>query len=216
MRRVNAVVSRLTWSPDSGPALDLDKVKRQRRLGSTTSIDDLIDTWISGATSHFQEQTGRQIITAPFEYRVDCCPPVDRYIEIPKAPLQAVTAFKYLDGDEAEQTFDAENYTVITPKGDHCAPGRVVLNSDASWPSTLQREGAVWIEFTAGYGDTPADVPALIQSTLMFLVGHFHRYGEEVQEGTLQTLPLGAATLIQAFKYSALPTQRPWEVSWLD
>jgi len=52
------------------------------------------------------------------------------------------------------------------------------------------------------------------------LVGHFHKYGEEVVGGleanSLQKLPLGAEAIIQAFKWSALSTQSPWEVPWLD
>ncbi len=221
MRRVNAVLSKLVTSPSEGLALDLDLTKKQRRV-STDSLDDLFDLWIRAATSHFEEQTGRAVMRGTYEYRLDCFPPLcDRFIEIPKAPLVEVLTIEFdSDGSPSVDVFNSDSYDVIAPTGDHCAPGRIVLKSGATWPTTTAVGGAVRILFTAGYADEAADVPALIQSALFFLVGHFHKYGEEVIGGpeanSLMKIPLGAATLIEAFKYSALPTQRPWEVPWRD
>lgn len=220
MRRVIGTFSKLTTSPAAGLALDLDQVKLQRRVGSSTTMDALFEIWITAAASLFEEQTGRAVMIEPYQYRLDCPPPVDRFIEIPKAPLVAVTAITYLpEGSEDEATFSADNYDVITPVGLHCAPGRIVLKAGASWPTCASVDGAFRIAITAGYAETAADVPPLVQACLMFLVGHFHKYGEEVIGGTeaggLQTLPLGATTMIRAFRDSALPTQAPWEVPWL-
>lgn len=215
MRRVTATFSTLPTSPAVGLALDLDLVKLQRRVGSSTALDELFTLWITAAASVFTEATGRMAMIEPFEYRLDCPPPTDRFIEIPRAPLVTVDSITFLsDGSPSLETFGAENYDVIAPTGVHCAPGRVVLKSGASWPVCAAVEGALRIQGTAGYAETAADVPALVQACLMFLVGHFHKYGEEVQEGTLSTLPLGAETMMRAFRNSALPTQAPWEVPW--
>lgn len=219
MRRVNAVLNRLSWSPEN-LAVSLFTAKQQRRLSqSVTTLDGLIVTWIAAATAYFEEQTGRQLITAPWELWLDSFPPVDRFIELPRPPLRTVSSVTYLDAAEDEQTYSAANYTVLAPSGAYCAPGRIVLNDGANWPTTSTRERAVRITFTAGYGDNPEDLPPTATAALLFLIGHFHRHGEEVQETVgngLQTLPLGASKMIEAFKYSALPMQRPWEVSWLD
>ncbi len=215
MRRVIGTFSKLTTSPAAGLALDLDQVKLQRRVGSSTTMDALFELWITAAVSLFEEQTGRAVMIEPYQYRLDCPPPVDRFIEIPKAPLVSVSAITYaVDGSPSEETFDAANYDVIAPSGVHCAPGRIVLKDGASWPTCAAVDGALRITLTAGYAETAQDVPALVQACLMFLVGHFHKYGEEVQEGSLSTLPLGAETMMRAFRNSALPTQAPWEVPW--
>lgn len=218
MRRVKAVVSSVT--PIEALPIDVDLMKKQRRV-STSSLDDLFDIWIRAAASHFEEQTGRAVMRRSFEYRLDSFPPCDRFIEIPKAPLVSVASIAFdSDGSPSEDTFSADSYEVIAPTGDHCAPGRIVLKSGASWPTSSQVPGAVRILFTAGYADEAADVPALIQSALFYLVGTFHKYGEEVIGGpdanSLQKVPFGAAQIIEAFKLTALPTQRPWEVPWLD
>lgn len=219
MRRIKAIVSALATSPETAPALDLTLVKLQRRVGSSTALDDLFALWIAAATSHFQEQTGRQVIIAPFEYRLDCPPPCDRFIEIPRAPLVSVDGITFAsDGSPSIDTFSADNYDVIAPTGDHAPPGRIVLKSGASWPTTSQVDGALRIEFSAGYADSSEGVPKLIQAALMFLVGHFHKYGEEVigvmEANSLTKLPLGASTMIEAFRNTALRTQALWEVPW--
>lgn len=219
MRRVNTMLSRLPLSPDGTPALNLALVKMQRRVGQANGLDLLFTVWIDAAAQHFEEQTGRQLITAAYDYWLDSFPPVDRFIELPKPPLQSVLAVTYTDADGETQTIDSDDYTVLAPDGDYARPGRIVLNAGASWPTTTTRERAVQIRFTCGYGDTAEDMPALVQAALLFLVGHFHKHGEEVVEGQgigLQTVPLGASKMIEAFKYSALPTQSPWLVSWLD
>ncbi len=219
MRRVNAVLSKLVTSPSEGLALDLELTKKQRRV-TTDSLDELFEIWIRGATSHFEEQTGRSVMRGEFEYRLDCFPPCDRFIEIPKAPLVSVTGIEFdSDGSPSVDVFSSDSYDVATPTGDHCAPGRIVLKAGASWPTPTQSGGAVRILFTAGYADEAGEVPALIQAALYFLVGHFHKYGEEVIGGleanSLQAIPMGAAKIIEGFKFSALPTQRLWDVPWL-
>jgi hypothetical protein len=165
MRRINAVVSLLPTSPETGPALDLDLVKLQRRVGDSIALDSLFSLWIEAAASFFREQTGRQVIIAPFEYRLDCPPPCDRFIEIPMAPLVSVDAITFAaTAVPSIDTFSADNYEVITPTGVHAPPGRIVLKSGASWPVTSQVGGALRIAFTAGYAETAADVPKLIQA----------------------------------------------------
>lgn len=218
MRRVSAILTRLAASPEA-LALDLADVKRQRRLPpGPSSLDDLLETWIIAATEHFQEQTGRQCIETSFELRLDG-PPPDRFLELPRPPLRSVQSVGYYDGSDWID-FDASSYTVIAPTGTHCAPGRILLNSGASWPTPIEQPGGFRVLFTAGYGTSAADMPGLVKATLMFLVGHFHKYGEEVVGGpeanSLTTLPLGATAMITAFKYTALSTQRPWDVTWLD
>jgi len=193
--------------------LDLEEVKKQRRF-TATSQDTLFDLWISAARQHFEEQTGRQLITATWEYWLDAFP-AQSAIELPHPPLQSVLSVKYDDGDGAEQTWDAANYRVIAPAGDLAPRGRVALASGASWPSTIAQPAAVRIQFTAGYGDAPGDVPELIQHALLMILGHFHKYGEEVQDAksTLAELPMGARLIMQARKFASLPTLIP-RYSW--
>lgn len=214
MRRVSQILTKQTTSPESDYAVSLKLVKQQRRGPTGPAMDALFSLWILSATEYFQEQTGRQCVITPYEWRLDCFPPCDRYLELPRPPLQAVAAVEYLADDGSWTVFDSANYSVIAPIGAHAAPGRIVLHDDASWPTTIAQALSVRIQFTCGY----ETVPSLIQSCLLLLVGHMHRNGEEVVSGSdaanLAQLPLGAATIIRAFRDSALMVQAPWEVPW--
>jgi uncharacterized phiE125 gp8 family phage protein len=199
--------------------LDLEEVKKQRRV-TATSLDTLFDLWIPAARQLFEEQTGRQLMTATWETRLDCGPS-GCVIELPHPPLQAVLSIVFDDATGIEQTFDASAYTVIAPSGPYARRGRVVLVSGATWPT-----GPMRIRYRAGYGDAIGDVSELIRYALMMLVGHFHKYGEEVSEAraNILQLPIGAKSVMDALKYTALPTisltrssasfHTPWNWPW--
>ncbi len=186
--------------------LDLEEVKKQRRF-SSNSLDTLFDTWIAAARQHMEEQTGRQLITATWELRLDCGPGCG-VIELPHPPLQDVVSIVFDGSDGTEQTFDASGYKVIAPSGPYARRGRVVLVSGASWPSVTDYAGAIRIRYHAGYGDAPGAVSELVRYALMMLVGHFHKFGEEINEARANVLqlPLGAKAVMEALKWNALPT----------
>lgn len=180
------------------PALDIEEVKKQRRF-SSTSLDTLFDLWIQAATQHFEEQTGRQLLTSTWEYWLDGFPS-DGQIVLPFAPLQMVTSVSYRSGGSYTEV-DASLYQVVAPSGPYAGRGRVELEYGGAWPTVSVQPKAVRVEFVAGYGDAPGAVPDLVKAALLFLVGHFHKFGEEVQDAkfALQRLPLGAWSIIAQF-----------------
>lgn len=215
-RRSIATMDSLIVAPKVEP-LDLDEVKKQRRFTPTT-LDTMFDLWISAARQQFEEATGRQCITATWEYWLEACP-TGSVIELPHPPLQSVVGIFYDDDDASpvEQTVDPLTYSVSAPAGPYATRGRVTLASGGSWPTVPERPNGLRIRYTAGYGDAPGAVPELVRASLYYLVGHFHKFGEEVQEATntLVQLPIGFQLLMQGFKYSALPTLPPVRDSWL-
>lgn len=189
-------------TPPSVAVLDLEIVKKARRFSPTT-LDALFDSWIQAATEHFEQQTGRQLLTATWEYGLDAFPSC-RWIEIPHAPLQAVTSVTYFAGTADEAVMSTDDYVVVAPAGPRCARGRVALVEGAMWPTTQVAPHSVRIRYTAGYGHAPGAVPELIKVALHFLVGHFHRFGEDVQQAnnaqSLVRVPMGAQTIMRKFR----------------
>jgi uncharacterized phiE125 gp8 family phage protein len=213
MRRITTLTSKLESSPnEEALALDLTDVKLQRKV-SNSSLDVLFVQWIRAAATVFEAQTDRQVMTALWEYALERFPS-SREIELPKPPLQAVISIVYLDENEEEQTMDAADYDVVTPAGPYASRGRIVLTQDASWPTTLCRTRAVRITFRAGYADTSRHVPFLVKQCLMWLVGDFHRYGEETQDAALHPLPSGAARRIAEFRETARERLAPEAETW--
>lgn len=196
--------------------LTLALVKTYLRFTSSAE-DDLLNGWIATARAVFEEQTGRQIIDATWEYASHHVPR-RRSIDLPRPPLGGDVSITYDDANGDAQTFDPANYTVTTsflasasspgepPIDPFCGPGRITLVTDADWPAVSGDPCCFRIRRTCGYGDSADEVPPIIKSVLYLMVAHFHRNRVEVDVNRgFEVLPLGARDLIRNFKYSGFP-----------
>lgn len=93
-----------------------------------------------------------------------------RKFPLPCPPLIGGVVIKYLDGDEVEQTFAADQYAVLQ------ASNSLRLKSSAAWPTLADDLEAVRIQFQAGYNGTAVadggtgDVPARIKQAIIVMV----------------------------------------------
>ena len=200
----------------------LDLVKKHLRFQTTTE-DDLLTAWIAAARVYFEEQSGRQIVSAVYEYALDRFPDC-RLIQLPRPPLLGDVSVEYDDGDGEPIMLDPDSYRVIPSivlEGSpatgvidpFCKRGFIELKGTA-WPATALQAQAVRIRRTCGYGATVDDVPALIQAALYLLIAHFHRNRNEVMtdptgRASAVQLPMGASMILDGFKKTALPTRQP-------
>ena len=82
-----------------------------------------------------------------------------RHIVIPRPPLVSVASITYYDTSDTSATFASSKYFVDTKS----TPGRVCLNFDENWPTTLLRPcNGIDIQFTGGYGTSGSDVPEAV------------------------------------------------------
>lgn len=207
---------------EQNAALTLDYAKKHiRALGDVD--DDLTLVRINAAASYFEEQTGRQLITATREAWLDGFPFVgltgwDAGIELPRPPLRSIVDVLYVNENGDTVSFNdgaspATNYfTMWAPAGDYCQRGWVLPNYGVTWPTARLQRGAVRIRYTCGYGDTASDIPPLVRGILCYLVAHFDTFPSATRDGSVTTVPLGAQAMMDGFKYSALPSQvlRPY------
>ena len=174
--------------------------------------DELVESWIHAAASYFEEQTGRPIMRAVFEYWLDAFP-VETAIELPHPPLVDVQAVEYLDSDGALTAFTdgaspaSDLWLVRKPEGVYARRGWVLPAVGQVWPYAQTVPGAVRIRYEAGYADTQSDVPHLVKLALLHLVGQFDQFRSNLFEGSVTPIPFGADAMIAAFKYSAYPSQ---------
>ena len=121
-----------------------------------------IDRLISDATAFVEDFTWRALITQEWEYYLDDWPP-ERFIRIPKAPLQSIDGVDYtLDGEITAETFTDYETDIVSE------PGRIILERDESWPTDiLTAAHGIKIAFTCGYGDNPEDVPIRIRQAML-------------------------------------------------
>jgi uncharacterized phiE125 gp8 family phage protein len=152
---------RLITGPTTYP-VTLAEAKMQCRVDGTDE-NDLINTYISAATSHVESVTGRAIISQTWELVLD---DFSDAILIPKGPVQSITSVKYFDTAEAEQTLAADQYTLDNVSD----PAWLVRPEGVTYPEVADGVNNVIIRFVAGYSALPPEMKAAI----MLLIAHFY------------------------------------------
>jgi len=223
MSRVIGITSSLVTGP-AVPPVTVEYAKKHIKAISSAE-DILVATWIEAARSYFEEQTGRQIITATWEAWLDGCPDCRGRIELPKPPLQDVISVQYVDASGTLVSFDdgaspvTLSYAVKAPRGEYAGRGWIEPIYGVQWPTSRAESGAVRIQYRAGYGDSEEDVPALITGILAFLIGNHDQFRAAVhqeEQGAIAEVPYGVRMMLDGFKYSALPTvQMRTSVPWV-
>lgn len=122
-------------------------------------------------------------------------------ILIGKPRLISVTAVKYTEDGETAATFASTNYTVDAIDDTH---PRIVLDSDASWPSVaLEDVNPIEIEFTCGYGATSASVPEPIRLAILLLVSNWYEQRLPVftGQGSPVEVPFAVDALLTNYRW---------------
>lgn len=184
---------RLLEAPAEQP-VSLAEAKAHCRVDHTDE-DALIGSLIAAATGHLDGASGilgRCMVTQEWALDLDAFPET---IALPLAPVVTVDAVKYIDGSDALQTLDAAEYVVSN--------GRIEAAPDADWPVTRDRQGAVTVEFTAGYG-AAEDVPAALKAAMLLMIGHWYANRESVIVGTIASeLPMAVQALTTPYIFRA-------------
>lgn len=175
----------LATAPGTEP-LTVAEAKAYRRIEGSTE-DALVGDLITAARELFEEETGRQVITATWRLHLNRFPVGRAPIIVPKPPLQSVTSVTYLDADGASQTWDASEYTVVAPSGPFARPGVIYPKPGYTYPTSLVAANAVTVTFVAGYGAAATDVPDSLRSTLQAMVGDLYEQRETFLAGTIVT-----------------------------
>jgi uncharacterized phiE125 gp8 family phage protein len=98
-----------------------------------------------------------------------------------------------VDEDGTETTWASSNYFATTEAGF----GRVAKRQGQTWPlivSPVRSVGGIRIEFTAGYGTDPSDVPAPIRHAVKMIAQHLYE-NREAQE-----MPNAAMMILSRYK----------------
>jgi uncharacterized phiE125 gp8 family phage protein len=122
--------------------------------------------------------------------------PADDVLQLSLMPVSTIDSITYYDSDNVQQTLSAGDYTVH----DGFSFSYVKLDTDASWPSTYERDDAVTVTYTGGYGAAGSDVPAAIRHAGKLLIGHYYENREAVGTVSFSTLPMAVQSLLRPHK----------------
>ena len=135
-----------------------------------TSQDTMLDSLIKGAREAVEKQIHRTLITTVWRLYFDEFP--DEILLI-RPPIQSVDAIKYIDTDGTEQELTSYKADIISE------PARIQTAYGENWPSTRTETNAVYVEYTAGYGDTGTDVPAALLTAIKALAADIYEHPED-------------------------------------
>lgn len=161
--------------------------------------DGYLELLILAATEVLEALTSKAFITRNFRMYMDEWSD-DEYTMLPLNPVSAVSAINYIDdfgnSQSAMSLFEIDIF-------DESLPPRIKLKEDYVYPVLEDQMNAITIDFTAGYGDSPNDIPAKIKQCILFLVAHWYSAREPVISGTAtlsNAIPFTFKTTLNSFK----------------
>lgn len=140
-------------TPAENP-VSLDDAKAWCRVDGAAD-DAALRIALNAAFEQAQTICGRALGVQTWKLVLDAFSPA---IELSKGPVTGISAFNYVGIDGLEHTVDAGIYTLDLVSD----PQWIVLNSDDSWPDTLDAINVVSITYETGYADLPAPIKAAI------------------------------------------------------
>lgn len=172
--------------------VSVDECKTHMRVDFTDD-DAYIGALLAAAVDYVDGQgvLGRAMVTQKWRQYVGRSPGV---VRLRINPVQEVNAIAYYDPDGVEQSAALANFDIF---GNREAT-TVEPKRGNAWPITQDRPDAIWLEYTSGYGDAAADVPATVRHALLFIVSHWYGNREAVADKAMPEVPMGVTALINS------------------
>jgi uncharacterized phiE125 gp8 family phage protein len=135
---------------------------------------EMIQGYIKAARSDLDGWLGRMgecLITQTWELIFDQFP-AGKTIELPLRPVQSVISVTYTDAGGGVQSMPPSSYVL---DGISWTP-RLGLAPGASWPASAGTLGSAQIQFVAGYGDNPWEIPPVYRQGLLLMLAHLYEH----------------------------------------
>jgi uncharacterized phiE125 gp8 family phage protein len=170
--------------------LDADTPIAPPDLAHIERLTESAVAMLDGPDSKTRRALLTQVWTATFDWLAPELP-------LRFSPVQSIVSVKYTDTDGTVQTLAPATYKL---HGATSWDPIVAPVFGETWPDTRNEADAVIVEFTAGYGDTLADVPAPLLQAVRLLVAEWYETREAITFSSPSELPHGVRDLIQPFR----------------
>lgn len=187
----------------TAPVLSIEEIRDHCNVTATRDDQDsLLLAYLAAAVSYLEGPsgvTGLCLVEQTWLNRFSSFP-IQSVIELTPGKIIAVESVTYIDADGVSQVLSSVYYDLILING----RALLALVPGATWPETdPQSLQAVEIEFTAGFGETGAAVPATIKQAIKLMIGHWYEHREAVVVGNVSTneLPLAVKALLAPWQH---------------
>lgn len=181
----------------SGPAVEpvtVADAKVHLRIDASAE-DVLLGSLLLTSRLHIEAALGLALINQTWMLVLDRWPG-DGIVEIPIAPLQAITAVRVRDTAGTPSVVAPTSYLVdIASK-----PPRLVWNNAAP-PVPGRFANGIEIDLSVGFGANAASVPAPLKHAILMLTAHWYEHRDPVEIGSMTArIPDAVHDLIQPFR----------------
>lgn len=174
--------------------VDLAYAKQFLRVDGTDE-DTLISDLISVARHQVENIISRTLIARSFRYRGDL--PNAYCLSLPRPPLLVVTSVKLYDVTGQNILIPAQDYTVNARRN----PGELRLGHAKNWVNYIESPTEIEIEFSAGYGTSPNDIPLPIKQALLLLLAQHYEHRDTADH---PSVPMMVDALLMPYRWVRL------------
>jgi uncharacterized phiE125 gp8 family phage protein len=150
---------------------------------TNTTEDPYLIALRQSAREYVESFCRRALLTQTWDLKLDGFPEDGCAIELPLAPVSAVSSITYVDTNGDSQAWSSSLYQTDLPSGPKAARARIIPAYAQYYPTTRDRLNAVTVRFVAGYGAAASSVPASLKSGMKLLIGHWYEQREAVAVG---------------------------------
>lgn len=187
-------------SPPAAEPVTLANARTWLRIAHTDE-DNLVAETIRAARERVEALTGLALITRSWREVLDAWPQrrlsaCGQAVRTGAGPLVSVEAVRIYDVYGEVSVWSPDEYRV--EPGD---PGRIIAVQPFTLPRPGRRAGGIEIDFTAGFGPAPDDVPAPLREAVLRLIADSYggRHAPDAARGEAG-LPGGVAHLIRPYR----------------
>lgn len=148
---------RLITGPTVEP-LDIATLKSWCRIDVADEDTLLTGLCIPAARAACENAIGRALLSQTWEVVLDAWPPASA-IELPRAPVLAITSVKYINTAGVDTTIDSSAYALDKDS----EPGWLLPAYGTDWPEARDTANAIRVRYTAGFGTVATDVPQALR-----------------------------------------------------
>ena len=174
--------------------VDLNYAKIFLRVDGTHE-DSLITDLISTARLQVENMLGRTLISRTMLYSGPV--PNGHCLVLPRPPLLAVTRLSVIGDDDQMVDIPTSDYKVSTRRD----PGEISLDAHHGWRDYLAGCTTIEIEFRAGYGDNPSDIPLPIKQAICLLLAQHYEYRDGAEH---PPVPMMVDALLMPYRWVRL------------
>jgi uncharacterized phiE125 gp8 family phage protein len=182
----------IVTTPPASEPVTLEEARAQVRLTGGAE-EPLVGRLVAAARAHVERTTRRALMTQGWRLYLDGWPP-GRVVRLPVAPVASVETVTVYDGDGVPVALDPQTYRL-----DGAAePPRLKVAAGA--PAGISGFNGIEIDFTAGYGAAPANVPQPLRQAVLMLVAHWFEHREAAEDPGAFGVPPGVAALLASYR----------------